>query len=117
MSAPNCPKCGVPMTGGAPHGPWPVQYECHRCGTVVVPPRSSLAERVLHCLRESPLPNSTVELALVCAPEKPNGRLRVWQTLARLECRRRVRRLPPLPGGGPGRKNPLRWVLREGGAR
>ena len=24
------------MTGGAPHGPWPVQYEC-RCGMIIVP--------------------------------------------------------------------------------
>ena len=23
--------------GGAPHGPWPIQYECHACGTIVVP--------------------------------------------------------------------------------
>jgi len=36
---PKCPKCGSTMTGGAPHGPWPVQWECHRCGTVVVPSR------------------------------------------------------------------------------
>lgn len=34
---PSCPRCGSTMTGGAPHGPWPVQWECHRCGTVVVP--------------------------------------------------------------------------------
>lgn len=38
MMVPNCPKCGRSMTGGAPHGPWPVQYECHRCGTVIAPP-------------------------------------------------------------------------------
>lgn len=52
---PNCPKCGCPMTGGAPHGPWPIQYECHRCGTIVVPPRSRcesipLAEQLLGLL-------------------------------------------------------------------
>jgi hypothetical protein len=35
---PNCPKCNLPMTGGAPHGPWPIQYECRHCGTIVVPP-------------------------------------------------------------------------------
>lgn len=34
---PKCPKCGGQMTGGAPHGPWPVQYECRKCGTIVVP--------------------------------------------------------------------------------
>lgn len=33
-----CPKCGCQMAGGAPHGPWPVQYECRACGTIVVPP-------------------------------------------------------------------------------
>lgn len=36
-SHPKCPKCGSQMTGGAPHGPWPVQYECRHCGTIVVP--------------------------------------------------------------------------------
>lgn len=35
---PNCPKCGLPMVGGVPHGPHPVQYECHRCGVIVCPP-------------------------------------------------------------------------------
>jgi predicted RNA-binding Zn-ribbon protein involved in translation (DUF1610 family) len=35
---PACPKCGREMVGGAPHGPWPVQYECHRCGQYVIPP-------------------------------------------------------------------------------
>ncbi len=34
---PKCPKCGQTMLGGAPHGPWPVQYECRSCGTIVVP--------------------------------------------------------------------------------
>lgn len=34
---PPCPKCGQPMTGGAPHGPWPVQYECRRCNVYVTP--------------------------------------------------------------------------------
>lgn len=34
---PPCPNCGTPMVGGAPHGPWPVQYECPRCHTIVVP--------------------------------------------------------------------------------
>jgi hypothetical protein len=38
MNPPNCPKCNTPMTGGAPHGPWPVQWECRRCGVIVVPP-------------------------------------------------------------------------------
>ena len=33
----SCPKCGGRMTGGAPHGPWPVQWECRACGHVVVP--------------------------------------------------------------------------------
>lgn len=33
---PVCPKCGSTMTGGAPHGPWPIQYEC-RCGYIYVP--------------------------------------------------------------------------------
>ena len=23
------------MTGGAPHGPWPIQWECRRCGTIL----------------------------------------------------------------------------------
>lgn len=32
-----CPKCGGVMTGGAPHGPWPVQWECRRCGYIEVP--------------------------------------------------------------------------------
>ena len=36
-SQPKCPKCGGQMTGGAPHGPWPVQYECRHCGTITVP--------------------------------------------------------------------------------
>ncbi len=35
MSAPKCPKCGREMTGGAPHGPWPVQWECRPCGVFV----------------------------------------------------------------------------------
>lgn len=26
-----CPNCGRPMTGGAPHGPWPIQWECRPC--------------------------------------------------------------------------------------
>lgn len=34
---PACPKCGSEMVGGAPYGPWPVQYECRRCGNIVVP--------------------------------------------------------------------------------
>lgn len=37
---PKCPKCGSQMVGGAPHGPWPVQYECRKCGAVVVPTQS-----------------------------------------------------------------------------
>lgn len=40
---PRCPKCGSEMQGGAPHGPWPVQYECRVCGHVVVPPSAALA--------------------------------------------------------------------------
>lgn len=40
---PNCPKCGVPMVGAAPHGPWPVQYECRQCGTIVVPHSAAIA--------------------------------------------------------------------------
>lgn len=42
MSAPDCPKCGQPMTGGAPHGPGSVQWECRRCNvfvTAAVPQR------------------------------------------------------------------------------
>lgn len=39
--APACPRCGCLMTGGAPHGPWPVQWECRHCGTIVVPPTPS----------------------------------------------------------------------------
>lgn len=35
----NCPRCGSPMQGGAPHGPWPVQYECGRCGYILIPTR------------------------------------------------------------------------------
>jgi ribosomal protein L37AE/L43A len=31
----NCPKCGRPMAMGAPHGPWPVQYECRPCNVYV----------------------------------------------------------------------------------
>lgn len=34
---PNCPRCGCVMVGGAPHGPWPIQWECRACGTIVVP--------------------------------------------------------------------------------
>lgn len=30
-----CPKCGSQMTGGAPHGPEPVQWECRRCNVFV----------------------------------------------------------------------------------
>jgi hypothetical protein len=37
LSSPRCPKCGSSMTGGAPHGPSSVQYECTRCGEIVVP--------------------------------------------------------------------------------
>lgn len=37
-----CPKCGSTMTGGSPHGPWPVQWEC-RCGHIVVPSSISLS--------------------------------------------------------------------------
>lgn len=37
---PKCPKCGGQMVGGAPHGPWPVQYECRKCGAIVVPTQS-----------------------------------------------------------------------------
>jgi len=78
----------------------------------------TLPERVLACLGSvGRIPLSTVDLALVCAPEKPNGRVRVWQTLAKLECRKVVQRVAPLPGGGPGVKHALRWVLREGGVR
>lgn len=33
-----CPRCGYQMVGGAPHGDWPVQYECRGCGNIVVPP-------------------------------------------------------------------------------
>jgi hypothetical protein len=29
---PKCPKCGVSMRGGAPHGPWAKQWECRPCG-------------------------------------------------------------------------------------
>ena len=47
-SAPACPRCGVPMTGAAPHGPWPVQYECRHCGTVVVPRHHAAASRSTH---------------------------------------------------------------------
>lgn len=32
-----CPKCGSEMVCGAPQGPWPVQWECRRCGNIVVP--------------------------------------------------------------------------------
>lgn len=28
---PQCPKCHRTMSGGAPHGPWAVQFECHLC--------------------------------------------------------------------------------------
>lgn len=35
MDAPNCPKCGRPMTGGAPHGPWPIQWECRPCNVFI----------------------------------------------------------------------------------
>lgn len=31
----NCHKCGRPMVGGAPHGPWPVQWECRPCNVFV----------------------------------------------------------------------------------
>ncbi len=31
----NCPKCNQPMTCGAPHGPWAVQYECRRCNVYI----------------------------------------------------------------------------------
>lgn len=41
---PDCPKCGAVMVGAAPHGPWPVQYECRHCGTVVVPQQAVAAE-------------------------------------------------------------------------
>lgn len=34
---PTCPKCGSMMTGGAPHGPWAIQYECHACGYILIP--------------------------------------------------------------------------------
>jgi transposase-like protein len=37
VSMPNCPKCARQMVGGAPHGPWRVQYECHSCGVYYVP--------------------------------------------------------------------------------
>ena len=31
-----CPKCGSPMTQGAPHDEAYVgQWECHRCGTII----------------------------------------------------------------------------------
>ena len=41
MMMPKCPKCGSTMQGGAPHGPWPIQWECPCCGTIVVPPSDS----------------------------------------------------------------------------
>lgn len=37
VNAPKCPKCGATMTGGGPHGPWPVQWECRACGWIHVP--------------------------------------------------------------------------------
>ena len=37
VGMPSCPKCGSTMQGGAPHGPWPLQYECPRCGEIVIP--------------------------------------------------------------------------------
>ncbi len=33
---PKCKKCGREMTGGAPHGPWPVQYECRSCNEYAI---------------------------------------------------------------------------------
>ena len=44
MGPPSCPKCGGPMQGGAPHGPWPVQWECPRCRHILVPSTTN-AER------------------------------------------------------------------------
>jgi hypothetical protein len=32
---PTCPKCGRPMVGGAPHGDWPIQFECRPCNVFV----------------------------------------------------------------------------------
>jgi len=36
-NSPSCPMCNRPMTGGAPHGPWPMQWECRPCGYIEVP--------------------------------------------------------------------------------
>lgn len=77
----------------------------------------SLRRRILRCLRQSSLPISTVDLALICAPDVPHAGVHILQQLTLLERRGRVCRVAALPGGGPGRKQPLRWVLAEGGAR
>jgi ribosomal protein S27AE len=42
-TAPSCPRCGAEMVGGAPHGDWPIQWECPRCHTIVV---SSSADEI-----------------------------------------------------------------------
>lgn len=32
---PKCPNCGNTMQYGAPHGPWPIQLECSKCGKII----------------------------------------------------------------------------------
>lgn len=76
----------------------------------------SLARRVLAELARSPLPVSTVDLALICAFDRRNRRVRTYQVLVRQEQLGRVRRVPPLPHADHRGRRPYRWVLAGGAA-
>ena len=40
-----CPRCGAEMTRGAPHGEeYDIQWECHRCGRIILEPTRPLEE-------------------------------------------------------------------------
>lgn len=80
------------------------------------PLTARLQRRVLRVLATSPLPVSTVDLALIAAPRLRFSAQRVWQVLAEAEVLRLVRRVPPLPRREPGHgRRSVFWVLTPRG--
>jgi len=61
--------------------------------------KSSLSERILAVLDESPLPVRTADLVALTATGMPNARAQVWEVLRRLELAGLVRRTSRHPTG------------------
>lgn len=87
-----------------------------------LPRPGSLRARLLAELAGSGFPPSTVALALLCLPDRPNAILRVRQVLVRDWARGLVRRLDPdqwagrySPDGPRRGRRPWRWALTPAG--